>query len=49
MAQHDLMNTNPVKIISVLHLASLKYAVNQASFTAKNIRTDFAKNCIWKI
>jgi len=34
--------------MSVLHLTSLKYAVNQASFTAKNIIAAFAKNSIWQ-
>jgi len=38
VAQHDWMTANPGRVMSVLHLASLKYSVNQASFTAKNIK-----------
>jgi hypothetical protein len=37
MAKHDWMTANPGKVISVLHLTSLKNASYEASFTAKNI------------
>jgi len=49
VAQHDWMIANPGKIMSVLHLTSLKHSVNQASFTAKNITAPFAKNGIWQL
>ena len=35
--------------MSVFHLASLKNAVYQDSFTAKEIRAAFVKNCIWQL
>jgi len=44
VAQHDWMIANPGKVMSVLHLTSLKYAVIQASFTARNIIAAITKN-----
>ena len=46
VAQHDWMNANPGKVIPVHYLATLKYAVYQASYSAKNLTAAFAKNCI---
>jgi phenylpropionate dioxygenase-like ring-hydroxylating dioxygenase large terminal subunit len=48
VSQHDWMNANTGKVISVLNLASLKYAVYEASYSAKNLIAAFAKNCIWQ-
>ena len=41
------MTANPGKVMSVLHQTSLKNAVYEAPFTAKNIIAAFAKNCVW--
>jgi hypothetical protein len=49
VAQHDWMNANPGKVISVLYLASLKYPVYQASFTANKLIAAFPKKAIWKL
>jgi hypothetical protein len=46
VAQHDWMNANPGKVISVLYLATLKYAVYQASYSAKNLTAAFARKAI---
>jgi len=47
VAQLEWMTANPGKVMTFLHLASLTYAVHQASFTAKNITAAFAKPGIW--
>jgi len=48
VAQHDWMNANPGKVMSLLYLTLLKYAVNQASFIAKNLIAGFAKKGKWE-
>jgi hypothetical protein len=49
MAQHDWMTANPGKVIKIQDLASVTNAAYQASVTAKNIKSAFAKPGTWPV